>query len=34
MARRSGYGRRATALIALLNVGFGLFVVALKVVVH
>ena len=34
MARRSGYGWRATTLIALLNVGVGLMVVALKVFVH
>ena len=34
MARRSGYGWRAMTLIALLNVGVGLMVVALKVFVH
>jgi len=34
MARRSGYGWRATTVIALLNLGFGLLIVALKVFVH
>lgn len=34
IGRRSGYGRRATALVVLANLALGLVVVSLKVFVH